>query len=69
MAYLARWRMQLAARLSQTTRKNVLEIALDASYDSEASFNRAFKREFALPPSQYRKRLAGNGTNPESELP
>jgi AraC-like DNA-binding protein len=68
MTYLARWRMQLAARLLQTTRKNVLEIALDAGYDSEASFNRAFKREFGLPPGQYRKRLAGNGANPQSDL-
>ena len=58
MTYLARWRLQLAARLLQTTRKSVLEVALDAGYDSEAAFNRAFKREFSLPPGQYRKRHA-----------
>jgi AraC-like DNA-binding protein len=55
MTYLARWRLQLAARLLQTTRKNVLEVALEVGYDSEASFNRAFKREFGLPPAKFRR--------------
>jgi AraC-like DNA-binding protein len=32
-------------------------VALDAGYESEAAFNRAFKREFGLPPGQYRKNL------------
>ena len=57
MAYLWTWRLQLAARLLQTTQKSVLEVALDAGYESEAAFNRAFKREFGLPPGQYRKNL------------
>lgn len=60
----ARWRSQLAARLLQTTRKNVLEVALDTGYDSEAAFNRAFKREFGLPPGQYRKAHTGNAVRP-----
>jgi AraC-like DNA-binding protein len=55
LTYLARWRLQLAARLLQTTRKTVVEVALDVGYESEAAFNRAFKREFDLPPAQYRK--------------
>jgi AraC-like DNA-binding protein len=61
LTYLASWRMQLAARLLQTTRKTVIELALDVGYESEAAFNRAFKREFGLPPAQYRKKLVGNG--------
>jgi AraC-like DNA-binding protein len=64
MAYLSRWRLQLAARLLQTTHKSVLEVALDAGYESEAAFNRAFKREFGLPPGQYRKKLAQRGVGP-----
>jgi len=60
MTYLARWRLQLGARLLQTTRKNVLEVALDVGYDCEASFNRAFKREFGLPPGRFRKRHTGS---------
>lgn len=58
MAYLARWRLQLAARLLQTTRQTVVEIATEVGYESEAAFNRAFKREFGQPPARYRRTLA-----------
>jgi AraC-like DNA-binding protein len=64
MTYLARWRMQLAARQLQSTRKNVLTVALESGYDSEASFNRAFKREFGLPPAQFRRRRATGRATP-----
>ncbi|MGH6923258.1 MAG: AraC family transcriptional regulator [Propylenella sp.] len=57
LTYLGRWRLQLAARLLQTTRKTILQLALDVGYESESAFNRAFKREFGLPPAQFRKRL------------
>ena len=53
MTYLARWRLQLAARLLQTTRQTIVEVAADVGYDSEAAFNRAFKREFGQPPGRY----------------
>lgn len=56
LAYLVRWRLQLAARRLETTRKTVLEVGLEVGYQSESAFNRAFKREFGLPPAQYRKR-------------
>jgi AraC-like DNA-binding protein len=59
LTYLARWRLQLGARLLQTTRRTVLQLALDVGYESEAAFNRAFKREFGLPPAQYRRKLTG----------
>jgi AraC-like DNA-binding protein len=64
LAYLARWRLQLAARLLQTTQKTILHVAIDVGYESEAAFNRAFKREFGLPPAQYRRKLAENGAGP-----
>ncbi len=67
LTYLARWRLQLAARFLQTTQKTILQLALDVGYESEAAFNRAFKREFGLPPAKYRKKLAGNGFGPEDE--
>jgi AraC-like DNA-binding protein len=57
LAYLARWRLQLAARKIETTRNTILQVALDVGYESEAAFNRAFKREFGLPPAQYRKKI------------
>lgn len=57
LTYLARWRMQLAARRLTTTRDSVLQVALDVGYESDAAFNRAFKREFGSPPARYRKSL------------
>jgi AraC-like DNA-binding protein len=55
LAYLARWRLQLGARLLQTTDDSVLQVAQNVGYESEAAFNRAFKREFELPPGRYRR--------------
>jgi AraC-like DNA-binding protein len=54
MTYLTRWRLQLAARTLETTSRGVAEIAADVGYESEAAFNRAFKREFGQPPGRYR---------------
>jgi len=55
MKYLADWRMRLAARSLAATSRSILEIALELGYDSEAAFNRAFKRHLGSPPAQYRK--------------
>lgn len=55
LAYLAMWRMQLAARRLETSRDSILRVALDVGYESEAGFIRAFKREFGVPPAKYRK--------------
>lgn len=59
MTYLTRWRLRLAARALAQTSKGVAEIASDVGYESEAAFNRAFKREFGLPPARYRKERRG----------
>jgi AraC-like DNA-binding protein len=56
LTYVSRCRMQLGARLLETTDDTVLQVALSAGYESEAAFNRAFKREFDLPPARYRSR-------------
>ena len=54
LTYVSRCRMQLGARLLETTDDTVLQVAQNAGYESEAAFNRAFKREFDLPPARYR---------------
>jgi transcriptional regulator GlxA family with amidase domain len=54
MAYLTRWRLQLAARSLEKTSRGVAEVAADVGYESEAAFSRAFKREFGQPPGRYR---------------
>jgi len=60
MTYLTRWRLQLAARSLENTPRGVAGIAAEVGYESEAAFNRAFKREFGLPPGQYRRDHKGS---------
>jgi len=55
LAYLARWRLQLGARLLTTTDRKILQVAYDVGYESEAAFSRAFKRSFGTPPGRYRR--------------
>jgi AraC-like DNA-binding protein len=64
MSYLANWRLQLGARLLETTRSTVIQVAAEVGYESEAAFNRAFKREFGLPPAKYRRACAGRQSLP-----
>jgi AraC-like DNA-binding protein len=54
MAYLARWRMQLAADLLGSTQDTIAAIAERVGYESEAAFSRAFKREMGLAPAGWR---------------
>jgi transcriptional regulator GlxA family with amidase domain len=58
LGYLARWRLQLASRLLETTRSTVVQVAGEVGYESEAAFSRAFSREFGLPPARYRRQRA-----------
>lgn len=55
MSYLATWRLELAAESLRSTSRSVLQIAGEVGYDSEAAFNRAFKRRFQVPPARYRR--------------
>ena len=54
MAYLMRWRLQLGAQMLGSTNYSVSQIAAEVGYESEAAFNRAFKREFEIPPARFR---------------
>ncbi len=54
MAYLTRWRLQLGAQMLASTSYSVAQIAAEVGYESEAAFNRAFKREFTVPPGRFR---------------
>jgi AraC-like DNA-binding protein len=47
----------------------MLQVAIDdVGYESAAAFNRAFQREFGLPPALYRRRLAANDAGPSASL-
>ena len=54
MAYLTRWRLQLGAQMLVSTSYSVAQIASEVGYESEAAFNRAFKRQFQSPPARFR---------------
>lgn len=54
MTYLMRWRLQLGADMMKSTSYSVAQVAAEVGYESEASFNRAFKREFGQPPARFR---------------
>jgi AraC-like DNA-binding protein len=68
MTYLTRWRLQLAARSLESTSRGVAEIAADVGYESEAAFNRAFKREFGQPPGRYRSDRKSSPTKASEHL-
>jgi len=58
MAYLTRWRLRLGARALTSTAHSVAQVSFDVGYESEAAFNRAFKREYGVPPARYRREQA-----------
>jgi AraC-like DNA-binding protein len=47
--------MRMAAEALEKTDKSVVEVAMDVGYNSEAAFNRAFKRTYNFPPAQFRQ--------------
>lgn len=59
MKYLAHWRMTLAARDLTECDATVMQIADRYGYGSEASFTRAFRREFNIPPATFRRSELG----------
>lgn len=55
MQYLTRWRMALAGQALREGSEAVARIAERFGYESEAAFNRAFRREYGLPPAAWRR--------------
>jgi AraC-like DNA-binding protein len=55
MQYLARWRMQLAARRLEVPGVSIAQVAAEVGYESEAAFNRAFKKLIGVTPGAWRK--------------
>jgi AraC-like DNA-binding protein len=55
MQYLTGWRLALASQALASSNDAVARIAERVGYDSEAAFNRAFKREFGVPPAAWRR--------------
>ena len=60
MQYLKRWRLAVAARLLCSGRSNLAQVAEAVGYESEASFSRAFKGEYGVPPGAWRTTAEGS---------
>jgi AraC-like DNA-binding protein len=58
MAYLARWRLLLAARVLRDEGLSVRQAADRVGYQADVAFSRAFKRQFGVAPGTYRQHAA-----------
>jgi AraC-like DNA-binding protein len=56
MAYVAEWRMQIAANLLRKTTLKLADVAERCGYGSEAAFSRAFHRHVGTSPAVWRER-------------
>lgn len=54
LSYLSRIRMQKAGGLLKTSTKSIAEIAILSGYQSESSFNKAFKKKVGITPGHFR---------------
>ena len=66
MRYCARWRMRMAANMLRDARHNTANVAYAVGFNSEAAFNRAFKREFGEPPATWRRRIEAEARSREA---
>jgi AraC-like DNA-binding protein len=55
MQYLTRWRLTIAAQRLREEQTNISRVAADMGYESEAAFNRAFKRALGETPAAWRR--------------
>src|SRR5262249_42610229 len=67
MNYLGRWRMQLAARRLEIPGVSIPQIAAEVGYESEAAFNRSFKKYVGVPPGAWRKTRIPSGGLPRRQ--
>lgn len=55
MQYLANWRLQVATQLLERNGMSIAQAAAKVGYESEAAFNRAFKKQVGVPPGSWRR--------------
>ena len=58
--YLVRWRLALAAQTLRSAGDAIAQVAARTGYESHTAFNRAFKREFGVPPAAWRRQALLN---------
>jgi AraC-like DNA-binding protein len=66
--YLTCWRLQLAAEMLRNGTHAISQIAASVGYESEAAFNRAFKRYAGKPPAAWRSKEVPTGLSKQQNL-
>jgi len=69
MSYLGKLRMALGAELLREGSQSITRVAGQVGYETDAAFNRAFRREFGLPPAAWRRAQSGDGAVAASSGP
>jgi len=54
-AYVRRMRLERAGRKLRMGAVDITEVALAAGYDTHAAFSKAFKQQYGLSPSEFRR--------------
>jgi AraC-like DNA-binding protein len=57
--YLTQWRMLMASKMLREGSAPLTRIAEEVGYQTDSAFSRAFRREFGVPPSSWRRSKAG----------
>ena len=57
MRYCAAWRMRMASNMLRDRDQTTASVAYAVGFSSEAAFNRAFKREFGVPPATWKREI------------
>jgi len=68
MRYCAEWRMRVARNMLREGKQNTANVAYAVGFNSEAAFNRAFKREFGVPPATWKREAEERGRSSVTEL-
>jgi AraC-like DNA-binding protein len=55
ITYLTRWRLTLASRLLNDNQLSIAQAGAEVGYESEAAFNRAFKKHVGVAPGAWRR--------------
>jgi AraC-like DNA-binding protein len=66
--YVTSWRIQLAADRLRAGKDSIAGIAAEVGYESEAAFNRAFKRVTGVTPGRWREGAGAAAQHTESRL-
>ena len=57
LGYLTNWRIIRSKELLSGNKTNIIEVAGNVGYQSEAAFNRIFKSKVGETPASYRRRV------------